>query len=293
LVFVTVVDRNGYSAAAEHLGLSQATVSFHVRSLEHQLGTSIVAYEHHTVRVSATGSQVYRSARRMLAEQQRLLHSLRAGRAGQLTLGVSIAFEQAYFVEQVIAPFHRTHPDVLLSVRFGHSVGLAEAVLDHQLDLAYLIGWHIPSGLRYKRLHHAAFTFFVAENHPLAHRQSVTIADVAEAGLITAPLDDVEWAHYGHVLGEVGLSAADVALEIDGIQARVLAARAGLGVLGTFHPDYAATRSPEELAPLPLNQPAPTVDVGLVRRRVDTPTAATTALGDWIHQITTDDHPHP
>jgi Bacterial regulatory helix-turn-helix protein, lysR family len=38
LVFVTVVDRSGYSAAAEHLNVSQATVSFHVQALERWFG---------------------------------------------------------------------------------------------------------------------------------------------------------------------------------------------------------------------------------------------------------------
>jgi len=59
--------------------------------------------------------------------------------------------------------------------------------------------------LRYEALHRAAFTFLVAREHPLASRGTVTVADIAAAGLITAPLDQVEWAHYADVLHEVGL----------------------------------------------------------------------------------------
>jgi DNA-binding transcriptional LysR family regulator len=286
LVFVTVVDRRGYSAAAEHLSLSQATVSFHVHSLERQLGVPLVRYEHRAVHLTAMGEQVYRSARLMLREEQRLTRSLRSGRSGQVRLGASIAFEQAFFIEKVIAPFHRGHPDMLLSVRFGHSVRLARDALDHEIDLAYLIGWHVPSGLRYERLHDATFTFLVARQHPLARRESVSVADVARAGLIAAPLDEVESAHYGEVLHDVGLSAADIVLEIDGIQARVLAAQAGLGVLGTFYPGYAGIDASGALIPLRLDRPCPTVDVGLASRRADPPSPAVEVLADWLRDST-------
>lgn len=48
-VFVTVVDRGGYSATAEHLGLAQSTVSFHVRSLEQRYAVPLMPYEHRAV----------------------------------------------------------------------------------------------------------------------------------------------------------------------------------------------------------------------------------------------------
>jgi hypothetical protein len=88
------------------------------------------------------------------------------------------------------------------------------------------------------------------------------------------------------VLDDLDLGPTDVTLEIDGIQARVLAAAAGLGVLGTFHPAYAGTGAPSGLAPLRLARPMPSVEVGLVSRRADTPAGATAALADRIRTTT-------
>jgi DNA-binding transcriptional LysR family regulator len=291
-VFVTVADCNGYSAAAEHLGLSQATVSFHMRSLEQHVGTPLVRYEHRTVALTAAGEQVYRSAQFMLGEHQRLMRTLRSGHGAQVKLGASMAFEQAFFFDQLIAPFRSAHPEVLLSMRFGHSVRLAEAVRDHELDLAYVIGWHIPGGLRYERLHETTFTFLIGNTHPLASRGRVTIEEIAEAGLISAPLDDVEWAHYEEVLHIVGLGAANVTMEIDGVQARVLAARAGLGVLGVFFPSYAERDACGPLVPLALDRKPPTVEAGLVSPRSEVPSESVRVLGDWIRQVTAEPHQH-
>ena len=48
LVFVTVVDRNGYSAAARDLHLGQSTVSHHIGELQKALQTDLLVYEQGT-----------------------------------------------------------------------------------------------------------------------------------------------------------------------------------------------------------------------------------------------------
>lgn len=289
-VFVTVVEHNGYSAAAEHLGLSQGTVSFHVHSLERHLGVPLVHYERRAVRLTAAGEQVHRWGQRVLREEQHLTRIVRGGHGGRATLGASIAFEQSFFIDKIVAPYRRAHPDVLLSVRFGHSVALAEAVGDYRLDLGYVIGWQVPAGLRYEPLHRSRLTLLVAPDHPLADEETVTTAQVADAGLIAAPLDDVEWVHYEKVLRELDLGPTDVTLEIDGIQARMLAAAAGLGVLGTFRPRYAGPETTAGLTPLRLDRATPSVEAGLVSRRGETPAGGVRALGDWIRTTATAAH---
>lgn len=289
LVLVTVIDRNGYSAAAEHLGISQATVSFHIRSLERTFQAPLVRYERRAVSLTPVGKHVYQSARAMLREQQRLTRVIGGAHSGQVKVGLSMAFEKPYFFDKVVAPFRHSHRDVLLTLRFGHSITMADAVLDHDLDLAYIIGWHVPSGLRYEPLHRAVFRFVVASDHPLARQKVVTIDDIAKSGLIAAPLDHVEWAHYEDVLHEIGLGADDVALEVDGIQARVLATRAGQGVFGTFYPRYAGSDPYEGLTPLCLDRPAPSVEMGLVIRRTEVLTKCAHTFANCLRQMTLDD----
>ncbi len=288
LVFVTVVERNGYSAAAEHLGLSQATVSFHVRELTRQLRSPLVSYERRAIHLTAAGEEVYRAAVKMLHDAERLVRAvgeIDRGHGGPLSFGASMAFEQAYFMERVIGPFCRAHPTIRLSVRFGHSVSLAEAVHSHRLDLAYVLGWHRPPGVRYEPLHQAIFTFLVSPDHPLARQEVVTVEEIAQAGLITAPLDDVEWSYYDRVLRACGIEDATPALEIDGVQARVLAAGAGLGVFGTFYPPYAGERAHAPLVALRVDRPLPTQEVGIVSRNTDQPSAAAEALADCLRRL--------
>ena len=187
-VFAAVAEQGGYSAAARGLALSQSTVSFHVQALERAFGTSLLTYRGRRVHLTAAGEALYAVARRTLCDAEALtaqVASLRAGHAGRVRLGASIAFEQAFFFSTVIAPFARARPGIEISLRFGTSLQMAEAVRAREADLAYVMHCHLPPDVRYLPLHTSRAAFFVAEDHPLA-AQRPTADEVGAAGLIAA-----------------------------------------------------------------------------------------------------------
>jgi DNA-binding transcriptional LysR family regulator len=287
-IFAAIVEQGGYSAAASSLALSQPTVSFHARALERAFGTPLLSYRDRRVQLTPAGQAVYGLAQRTLCDAEHLVEQiadLGAGRAGRVRLGVSIAFEQAFFFESVVAPFQRAHPTVELSLRFGHSVHMAEAVRAREVDLAYVARWHVPSDVRYEPLHASRVVFFVAAAHPLANAPAVTLDDVASVGLIAAPLDSVEWQYYGAVLREAGLRHYRVALEVDGIQARILAAQAGLGVLGTFWPPYVPAPTLPRLQPLRLPATPAGPDYGLLSRDEAAALPVVAAFAAWLRDV--------
>jgi DNA-binding transcriptional LysR family regulator len=232
LVFVTVVDRNGYSAAARRLNLSQPTVSHHITELERSCGGELLRYADRSVRLTAAGQEVYRAAVIMLPEQDRLratLDDLRQGRPGRVRLGVRAAALHRPG-DRAVLPCAR---GTLLSMRFGHSRREAQTVLDRELDLAYVIRWHLPTEADFEVLHDVELTFLAARDHPLAERDRVSAAEIAAAGLT-----GVESVFYRDVLRDFGLVGDHSVLEIDGLQARLLAAVAGGGVIATFVPRH-------------------------------------------------------
>src|SRR5689334_3643945 len=235
-VFVAVVDHAGFSAAADYLDLGQSTISFHIRALEHVLGTRLLAYRERRVHLTPEGEALYHFASTLLRDTERVastIRNMRDGQAGALRIGASMAFELPAFFHRVVAPFQREHPRLQLAFEFGHSVRLAEAVHDRRLDLAYVVNWRLPAGAEYARLHDGEFVLMVARDHPLARRRRlVTSEDVYAAGLITAPTFSQEWPHYVSLLRLAGLTEYRIGLEIDGVQARLAATEAGLGVMG-------------------------------------------------------------
>jgi DNA-binding transcriptional LysR family regulator len=287
LVFVTVVDRNGYSAAARKLNLAQPSVSRHVSELERTCGTSLLIYRDRAIHLTAAGREVYRAAIVMLTEQNRLqdsLSDLRQGRRGRVRLGASMAFEHRYFFEDVIAPFSRTHKGTHLSVRFGHSPREAQAVVDGVLDLAYVMRWHLPAEADFEFLQDLRLTFVAARDHPLATQACVQVADIAAAGLITAPFLGAEAGFYREVLREFGLTGDHSVIEVDGVQTRFLATAAGLGVMATFVPDHAGGSVGTELTQLDVAGRPTTVPAGLVRRPGHPSSSAAEELACWLRR---------
>jgi DNA-binding transcriptional LysR family regulator len=259
-IFAAVVEQRGYTAAARSIGVSQATVSFHMRALEHALGTGLLLYQGRRVLPTPAGEALYGLARRTLRDMEELtaqIAGLRAGRVGRVRLGASMAFEQDFFFTTIVAPYVREHPDVELSVRFGTSRQVVEAVRAREADLAYIMRWRTPPDVRYTPLHPSRVAFFVADHHPLAAQRRPSTDTIAAAGLITAPLDTVEHDYYTHVLDGAGLHGYRVAIEVTGIQARILAARAGLGVLVVFWPPFAGRIALPGLTWLRVTEPDP------------------------------------
>src|ERR1051326_2048160 len=284
-VFVAVADHGGFSAAADYLDLGQPTVSFHVKALEQLLGARLVVYRERRVHLTAEGEALYAVASDMLRQSERVaatIRNMREGQAGQLRIGASMAFELPAFFQLVVAPFLRSHARLQLSIEFGHSVRLAEAVRERSLDLAYVVNWRLPSGAGYTRLHSADFVLMVAPEHPLASKPRVTADDIYTAGLITAPMFSQEWPHYEHLLRSYGLARYRVGLEIDGVQARLAATQAGLGVKAVFVPPYASLALGTLLRPLQMDAPPPKLEFGLVSPPEHLQTAASQHFARWL-----------
>jgi DNA-binding transcriptional LysR family regulator len=244
------------------------------------------------VRLTPAGQELYRVAAGILRDTERLASTVRnigQGQAGELRVGASMAFELAAFFERVVAPFRRAHPMLNLALEFGHSVRLAEAVHEQRLDLAYVVNWRLPSAARYEPLHHAEFTLMVAPSHPLARKSTVTAEDVYVAGLITAPMYSQEWPHYAELLREAGLPRHRVALEIDGVHARLLATQSGLGVMGVFVPGFAAKQMRQQLHPLQLGVPPARAEFGLVSRDPELWTPAASQFVESLRHVAAND----
>src|SRR3954451_16147004 len=83
--FCAVVERASFSQAAEHLGVTQPAVSLQIRSLEKRLGVQLLHLSGRRVEPTDAGRRLYRSALRLLAQEEQLLAELGAEVPGALS----------------------------------------------------------------------------------------------------------------------------------------------------------------------------------------------------------------
>jgi DNA-binding transcriptional LysR family regulator len=116
--FAAIVERNSFSRAADHLGLSPSALSQTIRQLEARLGVRLLNRTTRSVAPTEAGSRLYDRIAPIMQEMDSAVAEAVAatGRtAGTLrinTLGMA--------AKKVIAPrlgrFHRQHPDVMLDI---------------------------------------------------------------------------------------------------------------------------------------------------------------------------------
>jgi DNA-binding transcriptional LysR family regulator len=183
-------------------------------------------------------------------------------------------------VPQLLADFHHDHPLVELYVRHakGGSVELADRVRHGELDLAILaLPERRAPGLELTAIASEAIELACHKDHPLAARDAVDLADLAEETFVDFP---VGWGIRDAVdaaFTSAGVRRA-VTMEVDDVDHLVRMVGVGLGV--ALLPQSIVTDP--EVRTVPIRRHAPFQNVAVAIPTIRRPSAATRALLDTI-----------
>jgi DNA-binding transcriptional LysR family regulator len=139
--FLAVLDQGAVARAADTLGVTQSTVSFHLKALESALGTRLMDRTGRRVRATAAGRALVRYARRLVALRDEALARVgatTAGTAGEVRIASS-TIPAEYLLPPVLARFHAKNPDVRIGISVSDSKRALASLLDEAFDLA-LVG---------------------------------------------------------------------------------------------------------------------------------------------------------
>jgi DNA-binding transcriptional LysR family regulator len=150
-VFVKVVERQSFAAAARELLLSPAMVSKHVRALEERLGARLLNRTTRRLSLTEVGRGYYERARQVLADLEdadRAASDLQAAPRGTLKVNAPFSFGIRH-VGPAVAAYLAAYPEVTIEISLGDRYIdlLAEGV-----DLALRIGRLADSSLVARRL---------------------------------------------------------------------------------------------------------------------------------------------
>jgi DNA-binding transcriptional LysR family regulator len=136
--FCAVVERASFSQAAEQLGVTQPAVSLQIRSLEKRLGVQLLDRSGRRVEPTDAGRRLYRSALRLLAQEEQLLAELGEEVEGELTgrleLGASTG-PGGTVIPVVLCEFQQRHPDVHVALTVSDTQRIVEEVARRELEL--------------------------------------------------------------------------------------------------------------------------------------------------------------
>ena len=175
----SIVESGGYAQAAGQLHKTQSTITYAVQKIERLLGLKVFVVEGRKARLTAEGQVLYRRARTLLDEAEKLEQGARGMAAGwepEVRIAVEIIFP-TWLLLQCFARFSLERPETRLQLHETVLGGTVEALLEKRVEFA--IASHVPQGFVADPLMRLRFLACAHPEHPL-HRlgRDITHADL-------------------------------------------------------------------------------------------------------------------
>src|SRR5688572_14555999 len=181
--FVAIVEAGGISRAAARLRITQPALSRQIRDLEMELGVELFDRVGRRVELTATGEDLLRRSRDILASADALsdrARALKTGDAGILRVGVT-----TQTLESVLADFlgrhRRAHPAVEIQLVEEGGLALLRHLERGEIHLALSVA---GEGLEHRLLFPARLLCVMTPSHPLARRTKLDIRLLAGEPLL-------------------------------------------------------------------------------------------------------------
>ena len=180
--FVHVIEKRGFSAASEALGLPKSRLSRHIRQLEERMGARLIQRTTRQFNVTELGETFYAHARTVVDEMENAENAVRRKKnrlSGNVTISCSVGVAQ-FAMKELIARFLAENPLVTVSQQVtnrkidlvasgvdlairGHSVALPDSSLI-QRPLAQ-VDWQLFAASDYEDQHGALRDPSDVDNH--------------------------------------------------------------------------------------------------------------------------------
>ena len=188
LQLAVILEKGSISAAAEHLLLTQPTLTRNMNTLEMQAGGNLFSRSRFGVRSTPLGESLAREGRaiaRQLQSAQETISRHKLGFHNQLRVAVGPLIGMA-LMPRLCQRLLSEHPHIALTVTCGRPQQILEALLDgntFDVVISPAIHQQVPHSIARTHLAEDQLGVFCGPDHPLAHSSQF---DPAE-------LNDCEW----------------------------------------------------------------------------------------------------
>jgi len=175
--FLAVAETLHFSRAARRLGMAQPPLSQQIKRLEQLLGHALFERTTRGVKLTPAGQLLARRARSTMEKVDEDLAQVRRlgrGEEGTLTVGFSgsVMFTE---LPAAIQSFRHRYPKVELRLRELVTSAQIAALLNGQIDLAFLRDGDPTEGIRITTLLKEKYVAVLPEAHALARRRTLSV----------------------------------------------------------------------------------------------------------------------
>ncbi|MGK6311454.1 LysR family transcriptional regulator [Neorhizobium sp. DT-125] len=208
--FLWVARLGSFSAAAERLGATQASVSHRIATLEQELGVALFDRDSRSVVLTPAGQQAIPRAEEILravAEFQ-----LAIAEPGQIQGSVSFGTNDVIahsLLSRIMARVRQRYPGITIDLQIETSSANTRALIDRRIDIA--LGMGATDDDRIVNREYGAFVpVWVASQGFSLPDGKLGLADLANRPLLTFSRDSVPYRGLVRQFSDAGLNALSV-----------------------------------------------------------------------------------
>ena len=189
-ILKAISTEKNFTRAAQILYISQPSLSKQIRTLEKNLGITLINRESNKVLLTENGKVFLQYSERILAlceESCRVLIDFKNGDRGNLKVGASQTVG-TYLMPQVLSLFAQNYPQIDLKMQTSSTPMIINKVLKREIDIA-VVGGEIPNKLKKNLI----INYFVKDEinliistiHPFAKKKRINKEDLYYLNFIT------------------------------------------------------------------------------------------------------------
>ncbi|PFG10664.1 MULTISPECIES: LysR family transcriptional regulator [unclassified Marinobacter] len=185
--FVWIARLGSFRAAASRVYASQPTVSARIAGLEDQLGVELFNRSAKKVALTAKGREFLVFAEKMLSLHGEMMQAVAKPSSIQGTVRLAVSETIAHtWLPQLIERVSEAYPAVNLELDVDISVNLAEKLVNHDIDIAFLMGGVNQPGIINQNLCHYSLIWVASPKLNIPDKP-MSLAELSTWPIVTYP----------------------------------------------------------------------------------------------------------
>jgi len=232
--FIHAAENLSFSEAAKQLNLTQPTVSYHVKTLEKELGVSLFERSGSWLQLTEAGRSLLPWARKLLHqsnEMQAMISALQDGVVGHLRIACSTTAGK-YILPQLAARFCQRYRGIRVSILRCTSGDVTMQLSENEANLG-VVSYEIQDdNFEYQHFFDDSINLIVPQDHPWVLRRVIEPEELVTEPLIIREQTSGTRRMMLSQLAEhdIGLDDLNVFMELGSAEAIVRTVAAGYGV---------------------------------------------------------------
>jgi DNA-binding transcriptional LysR family regulator len=185
-VFLAAAETLNFTRAAEHLEITQPSVSQHIQSLEEHFDLPLFLRSGRNIELTEGGLALIPLARELVylsIHIEETMASLKGDIHGHLIVGCSTSAGR-YLLPKLLASLHTEYPQVRATCRVTTQAQALKMLQEGKVHLALASSPPFIADIEFRKVTEEAIVFVTPLEHPWARRDTIELSDLVDGDFI-------------------------------------------------------------------------------------------------------------